>query len=102
VERAAAAQTTARAKIAVTWRREPSVIRQVPAPEQAPLQPVNVDPADGIAASATRVPSVNPCPHRFAHTIPDGELVTRPAPAPATDTVSIVDGAGGVLPGRAR
>lgn len=62
---------------------------QVPVPEQPPLQPVNVDPADGLAVSATIVPVAKADEHVGRHEIPCGALVTVPLPAPASVTVKV-------------
>jgi len=59
---------------------------QVPAPLQAPLQPVNVDPAAGLAVSTTVLPLAKLAEQTAPQLIPDGLLVTLPVPAPARVT----------------
>ena len=57
---------------------------QVPVPEQPPpLQPVNVEPAAGVAVSVTAVPLANAAAHVAPQAMPAGALVTVPGPAPA-------------------
>ena len=55
---------------------------------QAPLQPVNVEPASGVAVNVTIVPDVNEAEQVAPQSIPAGELVTDPAPVPVFVTVS--------------
>src|ERR687888_339247 len=62
---------------------------QVPVPVQAPLQPVNVEPAAAVAVSVTVVPSGKEAEQVAPQSIPAGELVTAPEPAPAFVTVSV-------------
>jgi hypothetical protein len=45
------------AKAAVTLLLALMLIAQVPVPAQAPVQPVNFDPAAGLAVSVTAVPA---------------------------------------------
>lgn len=59
----------------------------VPAPEQSPDQPVNVDPAAGAAVSVTSVPSAKLFEHVAPQLIPLGLDVTVPVPVPAFVTV---------------
>ena len=67
-----------------------SVTVQVPVPEQPPpLQPVNVDPAAGVAVKVTAVPVANGAEHVAPHEIPEGLLVTVPIPGPVLLTVSV-------------
>jgi len=62
----------------------------VPVPEQpAPLQPVKVEPAAGVAVSVTTVPSLNDVEHVAPQSIPAGELETEPEPVPDFVTVSV-------------
>ena len=62
---------------------------QVLVPAQPPpLQPVNVEPAAGVAVSVTAVPLGNAAEHVVPQEIPAGELVTVPVPAPVVLTVS--------------
>ena len=59
----------------------PSVTVQVLVPEQPPpLQLVKVEPAVGVAVSATAVPLANEAEHVMPQAIPAGALVTLPAP----------------------
>jgi hypothetical protein len=60
-----------------------------PVPVQAPLQPVNADPAFGVAVSVTTVPLTKSALHVAPQLIPAGLLVTVPVPAPARVTVSV-------------
>src|SRR5262249_58093693 len=76
-------------KVAVTDCAALIVTVQVPVPEQPPpLQPVNVDPAAGVALRMTAVPLGNVAEHMVPHEMPAGVLVTVPVPAPAVLTVS--------------
>ena len=62
---------------------------QVLVPVQPPpLQPVNVEPAAGVAVRVTAVPLGNVAEHVVPQEMPAGELVTVPLPAPALLTVS--------------
>jgi hypothetical protein len=62
---------------------------QVPVPEHPPpLQPVNVEPAVGVAARVTTVPLANVAEHVVPQEMPTGELVTVPVPAPVVPTES--------------
>jgi len=61
----------------------------VPVPVHPPaLQPVNVEPAAGVAVRVTAVPLARVAEHVVPHAIPVGELDTVPAPAPDLVTVS--------------
>ena len=62
----------------------------VPVPAQPPpLQPVNVEPAAGVAVRVTAVPLARVAEHVVPHAIPVGELDTVPAPAPDFVSVSV-------------
>jgi hypothetical protein len=63
-------------KVAVTDSLEFMVTLQEPVPEQAPLQPVNVEPVAGTAVSSTTVP--------FGNVVPVGNDAMVPLPDPAT------------------
>jgi len=81
-----------RAKVAVTVCAALIVAVHVPVPEQPPpLQPVNVEPAAGVAVNVTRVPLVNAAEHVVPQEMPVGALVTVPLPAPAFVSVSVND-----------
>lgn len=62
---------------------------QLPVPEQAPLQPENVDPDEAVAASVTLVPGAKLLEHVPGHEMPAGLLVTLPDPEPPTVTLSV-------------
>ncbi len=59
---------------------------QVPVPEQPPpLQPVNVEPAAGVAVSVTEVPlakAAKAAAQEVSQAMPAGALAIVPAPAP--------------------
>jgi hypothetical protein len=80
-----------RAKVAVTELAEFIVTVHVPVPVQAPLQPMKVAPAEGVAVRVTAVPLLNDAEHVVPQLIPAGALVTVPDPAPARLTVSATD-----------
>jgi hypothetical protein len=62
---------------------------QVLVPAQPPpLQPLNVEPAAGVAVRVTAVPLGNVAEHAVPQEIPAGELVTVPVPAPVVLIVS--------------
>src|SRR3954467_10411223 len=74
--------------VAVAAMLELSGTMQVlPVPLQFPLQPVNVDPAAGVAVSVTWVPAVNVDEQVAPHEMPAGLLATVPVPLPALETV---------------
>ena len=56
-------------------------------PEQAPDQPLKVNPAAGVAVSVTLVPLANDAVQVVPQLIPLGLLVTVPLPVPASVTV---------------
>ena len=62
---------------------------QVPVPEQAPLQPVNVELASAVAVKVTVVPGLYASLQSAPQPIPEGLLVTVPVPVPALVTVSV-------------
>lgn len=69
---------------------------QVPVPtHEAPLQPVNVDPAAGVAVSVTVDPLLNGAEQAAPQLIPAGLLAMVPEPVPATEVVSVNWGVGG-------
>src|SRR6185295_17478497 len=80
-----------RPKFAVTEVAALIVTAHVPVPVHAPLQPVNVAPAAGVAVSVTAVPLLKDAEHVVPQLTPAGALVTVPDPAPARLTVSAKD-----------
>ena len=60
---------------------------QAPVPAQAPLQPVNCDPAAGVAEREMVAPSSKAAAQAVPQSIPAGE--ERTAPAPVTETVKV-------------
>src|SRR4051812_6450015 len=79
-------------KVAWTVESEPSFSVQTPEPEQAPLQPANVAPAEGVAVSVSEVPSGKVAVQVAPQSIAAG--VDRTEPPPETTTLSVcVDGA---------
>ncbi len=80
-------------KVAVTFWAALMVTLQAPVPVQAPLQPVNTDPAAGVAARLTTVPELYWAEHVAPQLIPAGELVTVPVPVPPGVTVKVNSGA---------
>jgi hypothetical protein len=76
-------------KIAVTdWALDMLMV-QVPVPEHAPVQPVNLEVPDCDAVSVTLCPAAYLAEHVLPQLIPDGALVTVPEPVPAFTTVSL-------------
>jgi hypothetical protein len=73
------------ANVAVTLRAWVIVTTQLPVPEQAPDQPVNVDPGEGDAVNVTDVPSAYVSEQSPGQLIPAGEDVTDPGPLTVTD-----------------
>jgi len=66
------------------------VTAQVPVPVQPPpLQPVNVEPAAGVAVKVTAVPLAKPAEQVAPQEMPAGALETVPVPAPALVTASV-------------
>ena len=78
--------------MAVTFCAELIATVHAPVPLQAPLQPANVDPAEGPAANATEVPAAKLALHVPPQLIPAGELVTVPKPLPALATLNASGG----------
>jgi hypothetical protein len=64
------------------------VTLQVPVPLHAPLQPVNVEFAAGVAVRVTIVPVGKLAEQVVGQLIPEGELDTVPLPVPASVTAS--------------
>jgi hypothetical protein len=67
------------------------VIVQAPTPVQAPLQPVNENPVEGVAVSVTDVPESKFAVHVDPQSIPATEDVTVPVP----DFVTVTANCGG-------
>jgi hypothetical protein len=66
---------------------------QFPVPVQAPLHPLNTEPAAGAAARLTTVPELNVEEHVAPQVMPAGALTTEPVPVPANETPSVYRGA---------
>lgn len=67
-----------------------SIVRlQTPVPEHAPLQPMKVDPASGVAVNVTLALLVKAKEQVPPQLIPAGLLVIVPLPAPSLATVSV-------------
>ena len=79
------------AKVAVTEVAALTVTVQLPVPEHAPLQPVKVEPAAGVAVSVTEAPDPKLAAHVLPHAMPAGLLATVPVPPPALATVNVND-----------
>ncbi len=72
----------------MTYWAEVMVTLQVPVPEQpAPLQPAKVEPVEATAERVTTVLGLKLKAQVVPQSIPTGELVTRPSPLPAFETV---------------
>ena len=67
---------------AVTVASPPRNVTVQVAPEQAPPQPPNTDPAAGVAIRVTLVPSANDAEQAPPQLIPTGLLSTTPDPDP--------------------
>lgn len=75
-------------KVAVTVRLVLSVTMQVKlVPLHAPPHPTKIEPVAGAAVSVTGVPVVKLALHAVGQLIPDGTLMTVPAPVPWRITV---------------
>src|ERR1044072_9056309 len=72
-----------------------TVTTQAAVPLQAPLQPVNTEPALAVAVSVTRVPTTTVSLQSVPPATPPGELVTVPDPEPllVTESVAVAPGA---------
>jgi len=73
-------------KVAATLFAASIVTRQVPVPEQAPLQPAKMAPAEGAAVNVTEAPEPNEAEQVAPQSIPAGEEATVPVPVPAFET----------------
>jgi len=67
----------------------------VPVPVHAPVHPAKIELAPGPAVSVTDVPTVKLALHVSPQVIPEGALVTVPAPLPESVTVSSTVAGGG-------
>jgi hypothetical protein len=77
-------------KLAVTGWAALIVTVHVPVPVQPPpLQPVNVEPAAGVAVKVTAAPVVNDAEHVVPHEISAELLVTLPVSVPDLETVRV-------------
>ena len=72
--------------VAVTEVSAWGVTTQVPVPEQAPLQPVKVEPVTGVAVRVRGVAGATDCEHVQPQLMPAGALATTPAPVPFLTT----------------
>jgi len=70
--------------VAVTDWAEPSFRKQAAVPVQAPLQPVKVEPAAGVAPRVTDAPLAKLAEQVVGQLMPAGVLVTVPVPVPAS------------------
>jgi hypothetical protein len=77
-------------KVAVTPLAAFIVTTHWPVPAHAPLQPVNVEPAEAVASSVTSAPdarlALQVAPQSM---VPAGTLATVPVPVPALLTVRV-------------
>src|SRR5215470_8726910 len=82
-----------KANVALTlWAALIVTVQVLVVPVQPPpLQPVNVEPAVGVAVKVTAVPVVKDVEHVVPQEIPAGALVTVPVPVPALVTVRAKD-----------
>lgn len=69
-------------KVAVTLTFPVIDTTQVLLPEQAPDQPLKVEPLAGDAVNVTLVPDAKVALQLDEQLMPDGELVTVPVPVP--------------------
>jgi len=75
------------AKFAVTLLTASIDTAQGPVPVQAPVQPVNTDPASGTAVKLTTVPQLKSAVQILPQFKPAGVLFIVPVPVPNFDTV---------------
>src|ERR1043166_2290173 len=76
-------------KFALTDFAASIVTLHAPVPLQAPPQPANVEPESGAAVKLTTVPFAKLAEHVAPQEIPEGVLVTVPAPVPLLATVRV-------------
>lgn len=79
--------TAAVLNVAVADAVADAIMLHVPVPLQAPDQPANVDPEFGVAVSVTAVPAAKLALQVCPQLMPEGVLVTVPAPVPAATTL---------------
>ena len=77
-------------KLAIADLSASIVIAQAPVPLQAPLHPVKVEFAPGVAVRLTTVPSAYAAEQVEPQLIPAGELVTVPVPVPVRLTLKVL------------
>lgn len=83
-------------KSALTDCAEFIVTVHAPVPAQAPLHPLNTDPAAAVGVSVTAVPLLKSNEHVLPQLMPAGLLVIDPEPAPVRRVVRVnFDGAAG-------
>ncbi len=76
------------AKVAVTLFAASTTRAQLPVPVHAPLQPLNVEPEAAVALNATLVPLLKLALQVLPQSMPVGEEVMLPLPAPALVTLT--------------
>src|SRR5215831_15680583 len=85
--------TTADANVADTCFGPSIVTVHSAAPEQAPCQPRNREPAAAVARSTTAAPCSQPIEHVPGHAMPGRSLATEPCPFPENETARPSSGA---------
>ena len=73
--------------VAVTDLAMSIVTMHAPVPPHAPLQPVKAEPGSGVGVSVTMVFGGNVAVHVVPQSMPAGEELTEPEPAPPSETV---------------
>jgi hypothetical protein len=74
--------------VAVTAAGATTFMEHVPVPVHPPDHPANVEPELGVAVSVTVVPLAKLALHVVPQLMPEGSLVTAPAPVPLFVTVT--------------
>jgi hypothetical protein len=77
-------------KFAVTLVLDDRVKLQAAVPLQPPVQPLNVNPASGVAFKLTVAPAVKLKRQLVPQLIPEGVLVTVPLPVFATERLTVL------------